>query len=139
MATNQTDALERRLKIVGVVVTVVGLLVGVVQFGHTQAVEASKPYLEKKLKWCEEATETASVIATHDKGSEPRKEQRFGELYWGVMGLVENQEITNAMISFGDGLKGKLAENKSLKDLSLAIAHACRKELSKDWSPIWSR
>ena len=138
MTTNRLYPLENRLKIFSIVVAVAGLLFGILQFGSTQAVEAAKPYLEQKLKWCEEAIETAAVIATHASGSESEKEQRFWELYWGVMGLVENDEVVGAMVAFGNGLNGKLPENRLLRDLSLDIAHACRSEMSKDWSPIWS-
>ncbi len=139
MVTGSADNIERRVKIIGVIVTVAGLLFGIVQFVRTQAVEAAKPYLEKKLEWCEEATETAASIATRARASVPLKVERFWELYWGVMGLVEDEKVTGAMIDFGEGLGGKGLEEKTLKDLSLAIAHACRHEMAKDWSPIWSR
>ena len=139
MPTESPGRLEHVLKIVGTVVTVGGLLFALAQFIVSQATEAQKPYLEKKLAWCEDAVETAAEISVRDRAQAADKELRFWELYWGVMGLVENKEVTAAMIAFGKGLHGTIPEGKSLKTLSLDIAHACRQELAHDWSPVWGR
>jgi hypothetical protein len=48
--------------------------------------------MRSKLKWCEEAVETASYISVHGKEQAPVKVARFWELYWGVMGMVENKQ-----------------------------------------------
>jgi hypothetical protein len=77
---------------------------------------------------------TASSIA-NNKGISEEKERHFWELYWGVMGMVEKEEVTQAMVAFGDELKS----NRDLKNKALAIAHACRAELANDWSSSWSR
>ena len=53
VATDAPNALERWLRIAGVTLTLVGLLAGAYQFTRNQAVEASRPFLERKLKWCE--------------------------------------------------------------------------------------
>jgi hypothetical protein len=63
------DKLEYGLKVVGSVAALGGLLLAGAQFTRNQSVEAAKPYLEKKLKWCEEAVETAAFIATSDAGA----------------------------------------------------------------------
>jgi len=139
MSTRSSGKLEHILKSVGAVVTVGGLLLALVQFLISQSVDAQKPYLEKKLEWCEEAANTAAWISVRDPEQVADKKLRFWELYWGVMGLVENQEVTDAMIAFGRGLQGKIPPGSSLKQLSLAIAHACRQELARDWSPIWRK
>ena len=139
MPTESPGRLEHVLKIVGTIVTVGGLLFALAQFIVSQAIEAQKPYLEKKLAWCEEAANTAAAISIRDRAQVTDKEMRFWELYWGVMGLVENKEVTAAMIAFGKGLNGTIPEGASLKTLSLAIAHACRQELARDWSPVWGR
>ena len=64
-------------------------------------------YLQAKLKWSEEAVETASLIATSDTVAPAAKMARFWQLYWGVMGLVENEQVTQAMIGFGNALTAK--------------------------------
>ena len=138
--------LEHWLKIVGVALTLAGILAGVYQFSRTQAISASRPFLEKKLKWCEEAVETAAGIAIYGRdavlvpegaGSPARRVDRFWTLYWGAMGMVENRDVTEAMVRFGEGLK--TADTSGDRGNALAIAHACRREMAHDWSPIWAR
>ena len=136
---------EINLKGVATIVAVCGFVFGVVKFVHVQEMDAAKPYLEKKLEWCEEAVETAASIAGTEN---PRIEsvRRFWQLYWGVMAMIEKKEVTSAMICFGNELKpqetyGELCNNpdKSLQERALAIAHACRSELASDWSSRWLR
>jgi hypothetical protein len=143
---DQSSSLERWLKIVGATLTFVGILAGLYQFTRTQAINAARPFLEKKLQWCEEATEAAAGIAVYGRdsvtavdkiGSAPRRIDRFWALYWGVMGMVENQNIKDAMVKFGDALQTPDASNDT--HLAIAIAHACRAEMARDWSPIWAR
>ena len=148
MPTDAPNTLERRLKIAGVALTLVGLLGSAYQFTRNQAVEAARPFLERKLKWCEEAVEVAAGIAVHGRDSvlptaapapaQPvRPVERFWALYGGVMGMVESQDVTDAMVAFGNGLKSGEASADSSG--ALAIAHACRNEMARDWSPVWKR
>ena len=134
------DKLEYGLKVVGSVAALGGLLLAGAQFTRNQSVEAAKPYLERKLKWCEEAVETAAFIATSEVGAvaAAAKTLRFWQLYWGVMGLVENQQVTDAMIAFGGKLSAK-ESSSSLQGASLQLARACRQEMADSWSPIWRR
>lgn len=125
---------ELNLKTVSTLVAVFALAFGIVKFVRVQEIEAAKPYLERKLAWCEEAVETASRIANSGNGPEADA-RRFWELYWGVMGMVEKDEITNAMIAFGE----ELESGEQLKSKALGIAHACRAELADDWSSSWAR
>lgn len=146
MAAEATSTFERWAKWIGVALTLIGLLVGVHQFNTNQSVAAARPFLERKLKWCEEAVETAAGIAIHGResplpaapgGATGSRADRFWALYWGVMGMVENRDITAAMVNFGDGLKtGSAADDRSK---ALVIAHACRLEMALDWSPAWGR
>jgi hypothetical protein len=53
------------------------------------------------------------------------------------MGMVENQDITDAMVAFGNGLKSGAADADTGR--ALVIAHACRNEMARDWSPAWRR
>ena len=107
------DKLEYGLKVVGSVAALGGLLLAGAQFTRNQSVEAAKPFLEKKLKWCEEAVETAAFIATAEAGATAAKTLRFWQLYWGVMGMVENQEVTDCH----DRLRGK-AQRKGIAQLA---------------------
>lgn len=134
------DKLEFGLKVLGSAVALGGLLLGGAQFTRNQSVEAAKPFLEKKLKWCEEVVETTAFIATSETGGKTAaaKTLRFRQLYWGVMGMVENQQITDAMMAFGDKLDAH-ESSSSLQGASIRLAHACRQEMADSWSPIWRR
>ena len=127
--------IDTSIKAFVAIVGLASLIFGIVQFLKVQAVEAEKPYLERKLAWCEEAVETAARIA-NAQPPDPNDVRRFWEMYWGVMGMIEGGPVTLAMVAFGNGLRGGDAQ---LPEKSLAIAHACRSELSAEWSPIWSR
>ena len=124
---------EINLKSITTLIAVLGLVFGVFQFIHVQKIAATKPFLERKLAWCEEIVETTSYIATSKTDSEPQI-RRFWQMYWGVMGLVEKEEILDAMVAFGKELESK----KALKSKSLDIAHACRGEFEDDWSSSWA-
>ncbi|HEY7653706.1 MAG TPA: hypothetical protein VIG07_12880 [Methylomirabilota bacterium] len=132
------DTLEYWLKVVGSVIAAGSLLLGAAQFIRNQTVEAAKPYLQSKLKWCEEAVEAASLIATGDSAAAAAKTPRFWQMYWGVMGMVENESVTGAMIAFGNALSAKESPD-ILKGRSIALSHACRSEMAESWSPIWKR
>jgi hypothetical protein len=146
MPAEGSSPLEHWLKISGVALTLAGLLAGTYQFTRNQAVEAARPFLERKLRWCEEAVEVAAGIAIHGRDSSlpavaaappVRRVDRFWALYWGVMGIVENQDVTDAMVAFGEGLRSGTADSD--RGRSLAIARACRQEMARDWSPVWRR
>ena len=146
MAAQSTGTLEHWLKIAGVALTLAGLLAGTYQFTRNQAVEAARPFLERKLRWCEEAVEVAAGIAVYGRDSTApavspsppvRRVDRFWALYWGVMGMVESRDITDAMVAFGEGLKSGAADSDRVR--SLDIAHACRTEMASNWSPVWRR
>ena len=149
MPDTQSSSFEWWLKIVGVALTFIGIVAGLYQFSRTQAINAAKPFLEKKLQWCEEAVDAASGIAVYGRdsttpadktGSTSRRVDRFWSLYWGAMGMVENENIEKAMVAFGNGLKGlEGAAPDTDGSRALAIAHACRAEMGRDWSPVWAR
>lgn len=140
--------LETHLKLLAALVGLAGLLFSVFQYVQVQRINAAAPFLQKKLDWCEEAIESAAAIATREP---PAKEDlaRFSEMYWGVMGLIENDAITRAMEDFhaalttgspdAEGAKSDPATRETLQGHALAISHACRKELAHDWSWRWAR
>ena len=95
--------------------------------------EARKPFYSKQLDLCSEASGAAATIATT---KDPKKKRNalddFWRLYWGPLGIVEGKEVAPAMVSFGQCLNGS-CDGKSLKFLSLDIAHSCRNEISSSW------
>jgi hypothetical protein len=122
--------LETRLKIIGSIVAVAGVLLAGTQFIRNQSVEAAKPYLEKKLKWCEEAVTVASFIATAEPAEAEKQVQKFWQLYWGVMNLVESKAVFDAMGEFGNALRDEPDRSK-LKQQS--------RKLAATFSSVWSR
>lgn len=139
--------IENSIKGIIALVSLAEFVFGVVKFLEVKSVEAEKPYLERKLAWCEQAVETTSRIATSLEPSQ-KDIDRFWQMYWGVMGLIEKESINFAMIAFGKGLEALTPPQNGSKDpashqaglpaKSLALAHACRKELSAEWSSSWS-
>lgn len=139
---------EEKIKAAAAVVGLGGLIFGIVQFFQVQAIQAAQPFLEKKLEWCEEAVEKTARISTTEP-PDPADLQRFAQMYWGVMGLIENQDIIDAMKAFDEGLTngvpayaGPKLENSdivTLTELSFDLAEACRAELSAEWSSSWAR
>lgn len=126
-----------------------GFVFGIFKFLSIQSIEAQRPYLERKLSWSEEAVEVTARIANARVPSQDDI-QRFWQLYWGVMCMIEQTSITNAMIGFGKALKrqqqtGQVLEvidpdhPTEMQQKSLLLAHACRLELSIEWSSSWSR
>jgi len=139
---------EEKIKAIAAFVGLGGLIFGIVQFFQVQAIEAAQPFLTKKLEWCEEAVEKTSKIATTEP-PDPTDLQRFAQMYWGVMGLIENRDIIEAMKAFDEGLTNQVpayagpklegSEVLTLTELSLDLAEACRAELSAEWSSRWAR
>ncbi len=129
--------LEEIVRMTTVLVAVLGLAVTAAQYFRTQQIEAARPYLERKLKWCEEATEVAAAIANGPPQPGRAKVERFWQLYWGVMGMVEGSTVLKAMKKYGDALPQ--ASPEDLKRMALDIALACRGEMARDWSPVWGR
>ena len=101
-------------------------------------VAGMQPFLERQLKLFEEATQTASCIAVDPASTNTAKyTQRFWQLYWGELALVEHGPVSKAMDIFGKALD-EGADPEELHFLSLDIAHACRNELAISWGePSW--
>ena len=168
-------AVESYSKIILAFVAVLGLFWGVFKYldarerefvrhefdqrkqAETRRIEATRPYLERQLKLCTEATQVASRIATakygtsigasDDSASANKRDasvtedpvSRFWELYWGELALVEDERVERAMKKYGDALLENASPEK-LQGLSLSLAHACRDSLAKSWgAKEWKR
>ena len=100
---------------------------------ETRRIEATKPFLERQLTLYTEATRIVAQVANQGQSETGRKAlDRFWELYWGELALVENPSVEAAMKRMGDKLKGN-ASSHDLQQASLAVAHACRESLDKSW------
>lgn len=139
--------LESALKILAGFVTLVGLFWGMFTYLDsrereldTRRVEATRTFLERQLELYTHATRAAATLATtEDDAARAQASKRFWELYWGELALVENQEVERAMVEMGRGLE-EGASAAQLRQLSLNLAHACRKSLAESWGvELWER
>jgi hypothetical protein len=141
------ESTETLLKWIGALVAVGGLLWGVTSFlitsriqAETRHLEARKPYLERQLTLYTEATQSAAILATSsDPDIIEKARQRFWELYWGELAMVENGGLNAieggveaAMVMFGECLNRGCSQSE-LQPLALRLAHACRDSLAASW------
>ena len=103
-----------------------------------QRLAAMQPFLERQLRLFEDATQTTAYLATIPESTNRAvKLERFWQLYWGELALVEHGKVEEAMVQFGKGLK-KNAAQADLEQLALRVTYACRDELAESWrEPSW--
>jgi hypothetical protein len=108
-----------------------------------------RPFLEKQLGLCFEATDAAARLASETDPVEWKKAwATFWKLYWGTLSVVENQAVENAMDTFVQSVPNDPVEIFALpildlRMLSYDIAHAVRDFLASTWevelAPIRTR
>lgn len=103
-----------------------------------QRIAAMQPFLERQLRLFEEATQTAAFLATTVESPDRAKRiEKFWQLYWGELALVEHGKVEAAMVAFGDALTDG-TDKTQLQQLALKITYACRNELAESWAePSW--
>lgn len=149
---------DTAIKVVGILLAVAGFWDGVRRFNQGRQAEAQlaatrareaqvvavresrKPFLERQLALYFEAAKAASQLATLPQGTAwNNARQRFWELYWGELGLVEDADVQTAMVNFGRALndlhKGAVPA-AGLDVLALRLAHACRNSLREGWGKL---
>jgi hypothetical protein len=103
------------------------------RLAESRRVEATKPFLERQLKLYTEAAQVAALIATSSDASIVAiSTDRFWQLYWGELALVDNREVEGAMYNYGEAL-GQRVGKDTLQQLSLDLAKACRRSLDRSW------
>ncbi len=104
--------------------------------------ETKRPFIEQQFKLYGEAVAVASRLArAAEQGQRPPPEedlQRFWELYWGPLAMVEDSRVEEAMVVFGRSLEdydGGIGNkcSKMLNQASLALAHRARQSLEQQW------
>jgi hypothetical protein len=94
---------------------------------------ARQSFNSKHLELCTEAAGDAGTIAkTEDTNKKRSATDNFWRLYWGPLAIVEETEVAQAMVAFGQCLDGR-CNGSSLTNLAINIAHACRAEVSRDF------
>ena len=145
---------EANLKFLGILVTVMLGLGGIVfnfyKMQQSMALEARRPFLEKQLEICFEATNAVASIAA-EVGAPAGGEapiDTFKRLYLGNLALVENNDVACAMTRFNWALGTELGAkykltgpipadcSKDVADLqstALEVAQACRELIINSW------
>jgi hypothetical protein len=116
----------------------VAFIVGVVQFAITTAQKNREPFLKKQLELCCLASETAAQLATETDPVEWEKARKqFWRLYWGQLGIVEDEKVESAMVILGNLVpivpEPPRLPMSELKSGSLALAHAARDLMAESW------
>jgi hypothetical protein len=132
------DALCKLIATVGLVAgggwSLITYLLGRKDQAKTAAIEAKKPFNEKRLDRYIQAVFAAATIATSTNQAEiDSAKQRFWNLYWGELALFEDRNVESAMVKLGEALESGRAGH-DLRGLALALAHACRDSLGDSWS-----
>lgn len=121
--------------------TLVTVAVGIWQYADKQAQANREPFLRKQLDLVFEASETVSRLANLTDTNEWKKaKDRFWVLYWGPLGIVENQKIENCM---GKASRTIPQPNDpvtpqlplaSLQATSLELSHVAREFILESWN-----
>jgi hypothetical protein len=81
-----------------------------------------RPFLEKQLALCFEATETASRLATETDPAEWEKTRlAFWRLYWGPLSIVEDVAVETAMVDLGRSVPAQPVEEPRLPMTELRL------------------
>ncbi len=105
--------------------------------------EFRKPFWEKQINTYFEASSVAATIATLTAGNIERNkaEERFRQLYYGPLVLVEDEEVMKAKVDFRnclDELDKECTSEPSktfrLQTLSLGLANKCRASIGSSWT-----
>lgn len=125
-------------KWLGVAIAAAGLAFTGYQFLQTYSMNAKKPFLEKQMEFCIEASTIAATIASTavDDPARTAAEARFWVLYWGPLGIVEDTAVERQMFCIGRSLRNstdRRCPKAALTQRSLMLAKACRDLMATSW------
>ena len=120
---------------------------------RTRLIEAQKPFLDKQLALYLETSQVVGRLVAESLywTNWDTYRQRFEELYWSELTMVEHTEVASAMVEFRTTLqavvekRSKLkSENKieeefntidrnGLRDSALVLAYALRRGIEESW------
>jgi hypothetical protein len=122
------------------IISVAGtILVGIVTLALQQRQANRRPFLEKQLQLCFEATDAAASLATE---TDPTKWEQarltFWRLYWGPLSIVEDAGVEEAMVALGEIIPKEPSPPPSFPRSTLAVrsyhlAHAARNVILPKW------
>jgi hypothetical protein len=116
------------------------LAAGIWRFAIEQRQGNKRPFPEKQLALCFEATETASRLATETNPAEWEKVRlAFWRLYWGPLSIIEDRAVEAAMVELGllvppEPVESPALPMTSLRTGSYKLAHAARDLVLASWN-----
>jgi hypothetical protein len=99
------------------------------------AIEARKPFLEKRFQVYNEVVLAAATIVTSADAAEvKRAKANFWILYSGPLTLVEDKEVRKALVTFGECIKESAkCDEQTLRERAETVAAFCRESIGEGW------
>jgi len=101
--------------------------------------QSQQKFLDKQYELYFETVSLVSKLAIQSPNEFERKDlNRFWQLYWGQLGMVEDRAVERAMVFVGKSLGARLdGKNRTCAEIfnlaSLLLAHAVRLSLERNW------
>jgi hypothetical protein len=103
--------------------------------------ESKRPFLEKQMELYFEACQVAARLVKHEQSPQQTNDvtERFWQLYWGELSLVESHEVKEIMVALGRVLDVRAeacdaqVRRELVQDLAYQLAHACRASIAAGW------
>lgn len=119
----------------------VGLVVftawmGMIQLYFKQQNDHRHAVWDERLHVYRQACDVAAALASLPADAREQTALRFWSLYYGQMCLVEDHDVEQAMVALGQALRDSATDDKTMRELSLDLAYACRESLEATWNPV---
>ena len=139
-ASNAGVTTESVIKITAGIGAMIGTLLAVFKFldekrksNETARIEARKPFSTRQQEIFLELVNTTAIISTrYGKDDWEPAFQRFWTMYWGVIPIVADEEVSIAVDHFADTLDD-LKNEIAIRNASMNLARACRQSLGESW------
>jgi hypothetical protein len=101
--------------------------------------ESKKPFWQKQVDLYFDASNAVStLINSTDAVKRQQAEDRFWQLFYGELVIVEDQNVERAMIDISSYLiqcrqSPPRCEDYKLKNLALALSSSCRQSIGESW------
>lgn len=96
-------------------------------------------FWEEQISIYKKVCDLAARIALAENPNQVKKERNeFWVLYWGELSIIEDSNVNQAMVVYGNDLRGfenGWTTSASLKQKSYLLARACRNSLKRTWEP----
>ncbi|GJE83865.1 hypothetical protein [Methylorubrum thiocyanatum] len=102
---------------------------------ETSALEARKPFLERRQSVYVELVQTTAVLGTIENRDDPaaiEAARRFWAVFWGMLPLVTDEAVSRLVDEFSELVADWNTDWIRRRNLSMDIARACRASMGFD-------